>query len=116
MLSVVLNALGVYKYLILAALAAAAYWFVWDTGRGFERARWEAVMAAEVSRQAEIIEAAAVASEVAAALLLSAEGRRLALVRRLQNEARNSTDADACGLGAAGVLRLNTLSGRSNAH
>lgn len=116
MFSVVMNALGVYKYLIFIALAAGAYWFVWDTGRGFERARWETAMAKEVSRQQTIIDAALVASEEAAALLLSAEDQRVALVRKLSNAALSAPNSGNPCLDAASILRLNALGGKTNAH
>ncbi len=115
MFSILFNAIGVYKYLLFAALAAMAYWFVWDTGRGFERARWEAAMATEVARQQEIADAFRDSSRLLAEQLLDSTEERGTLLRRLQREARDATDADACGLGAAGVMRLNNLSGSTEA-
>ena len=115
MIFMIWKALGLYKYLVIAALAAAAYWFVWDTGRGYERARWEAAMAAEVARQAEIVNAALEASRIAAGLLMDAEDQREELVRRLQREAHKSPSADAVCLGADSIMRLNTIGGDAEA-
>lgn len=111
MISLVWSALGIYKYLIIAALAAAAYWFVWDTGRDFERGRWETKMSAEVSRQQDITDEFRALSESLAEQLLSSNEQRESILRRLQREARDAPDADACGLGASSVMRLNNLNG-----
>jgi len=109
MIGILWRQLGIGKYLVLASLAAGAYWFVWDTGRGFERARWERISAEEVARQAEIMEDAHAAGELAAERLLNSETRRRELVRRLSNEALKDPRADDTCLGPAGVMRLNSV-------
>lgn len=105
---------GYAKYIAIALLAAVAYWFVWDTGRGFERGRWERATVVELQRQQTILDAAQMASEIAAGLLLDSEAVRSKLVRRLSNEAANDTGADNACITPAGVVRLNSVGGEAN--
>lgn len=98
-----------YRYIAIALIAVGAYWFVWDTGRGFERGRWEAATQVEQDRQRDIAEASREASEVAAGVLLSMEAERSKLLRRLKNEASHDPGADNACLTPAGSLRLNSV-------
>lgn len=102
---------GYVKYAAIALAASLAYWFVWDTGRGFERGRWERATQVELRRQADATEDARVASEVAAGRLLASEAERQKLLRRLRDEALADDNAGNACIGAAGVMRLNSIGG-----
>lgn len=87
---------------LLAALAGAG-------GYGYRAggAACENRHLAELNRARE---AAAKAAEIASrreADRLAAEAERDALARELEDEARNDPGAGSCGIGAAGVMRLN---------
>lgn len=117
MISAAFGALGLAQKLAIAlALVSAlgfAYWWVWSTGVQHERTRWERATTEEIARQTEINDEAREASELVSQQLLAAQTERDALVRRLSNEARDDVDAGRPCLGAAGVLRLNALSGEA---
>lgn len=114
MIALIIKYLLPIKLVAAAIAVAVAYWFVWDTGRGFERALWESASAEEVSRQRDISEDAQRASEVAAGRLLKSEATRRSLVRRLRNEATLDPDADAMCINPAGSLRLNAIGGNAD--
>jgi len=97
------------KAFAILAIAAFAYYYVWDTGRDYERAKWEVAMNAERERQDHLMDLARKHGAVLAGALHAAEIERSDLLRRMQNEARNAPNAgDAC-LDADGVMRLNSL-------
>lgn len=98
-----------WKYVALAALAFGAYWYVWDTGRDFERSKWETAMAAEAARIDRILDVAQDYSEALAGQLTDADRVRSDLIRRLQHAARTSPNADRVCLDADGVMRLNQI-------
>jgi len=102
---------GYWKYLAIVGIASFAYWYVWDTGRDFERAKWEAAMIEEQARGIERLENAYAYGALLADELHAAGLQRGDILRRLQNAARNSPNAGAACLDADGVLRLNTFRG-----
>jgi len=98
------------KFAAMAAVAALAFYYVWDMGRDSERAKWEAEMRAERDRQIVLLDEAREYGAAAATALEAAEVERGDLLRRMQNEARNSANAGAACLDADGVMRLNSIS------
>ena len=99
----------ILKYGAMVAVALFAYWYVWDTGRDHERAKWEDAMRAEQDRQVELLDAAREHGAALAAELEAAEVERSDLLRRMQDEARNAPNAGNACLDADSVMRLNSL-------
>jgi len=115
MIGAIIGGFSITQKLVLAvtvlSMIGVGYWWIWDTGREYERAVWVEASANEVARQDEINDIAREEAEILAEQLLSVQEERRALLRRLRNEARNDAGADVACIGPAGILRLNSVGG-----